>query len=302
MTDKTPPADQGIAEADILARRSEAKESRPMNCTGPWCETSDSQHLAETGGSGVTPRPELGVWLINLDRSAARREVMDARLAAPGLPYTCFRAIDGCSEWDRLLARVDLAAFRRNVGREVLPGEIGCYASHLGVWQALLDSPYKVALVLEDDVVFHDDFLPALDLVLAARSDWDMVKLNVIRAKQSVLRCKLGTYRLNAYVGAFTGMGAYLITRGFAQAQMAAMYPVRRPIDHALDSFDARTFRHYGLEPFPSHVDDGNQSTITGTGFAAVRKFPWYARLPVYGQRLRNLWRKSLAIFGSRAI
>jgi glycosyl transferase, family 25 len=252
------------------------------------------------GGPRVTTRPELGVWLINLDRSTARRETMEARLAALGLPYTRFAAIDGRAEWDRLVTGVDLAAFRRNVGREVLPGEIGCYASHLGVWQALLDSPHEVALVLEDDVVFHDDFLPALDLVLAARSGWDMVKLNVIRAKQPVLRRRLGAYRLNAYVGAFTGMGAYLITRSFARAQMPAMRPVRRPVDHALDHFDARTFRHYGLEPFPSHVDDGNQSTITGTGFAAVKKFPWYQRLPVYGQRFGNLWRKSLAILGSR--
>jgi glycosyl transferase, family 25 len=252
------------------------------------------------GGSGVTARPGLGVWLINLDRSTARRATMEARLAALGLPYTRFAGIDGRAEWDRLVAGVDLPAFRRNVGREVLPGEIGCYASHLGVWQALLDSPHEVALVLEDDVVFHDDFLPALDLVLAARDRWDMVKLNVIRAKQPVLRHRLGPYRLNACLGAFTGMGAYLVTRDFARAQMPALHPVRRPVDHALDHFDARTFRHYGLEPFPSHVDDGNQSTITGTGFAAVRKFPWYARLPVYGQRLGKFARKSLAILGSR--
>jgi glycosyl transferase, family 25 len=252
------------------------------------------------GGSGVSKRPELGVWLINLDRSTARRETMETRLAALGLPYTRFPAIDGRAEWDRLVTGVDLPAFRRNVGREVLPGEIGCYASHLAVWQALLDSPHEVALVLEDDVVFHDDFLPALDLVLAEADRWDMVKLNVIRAKQPVLRRSLGPYRLNAYVGAFTGMGAYLITRSFARAQIPAMHPFRRPFDHALDQFDARSFRHYGLEPFPSHVDDGNQSTITGTGFAAVKKLPWYARLPVYRQRLVKLWTKALATLGSR--
>ena len=125
------------------------------------------------GGSGVTSRPGLGVWLINLDRSTARREAMEARLSALGLPYTRFSAIDGRAEWDRLVASVDIAAFRRNVGREVLPGEIGCYASHLGVWQALLDSPHEVALILEDDVVFHDDFLPALDPVMDARDRWD---------------------------------------------------------------------------------------------------------------------------------
>jgi glycosyl transferase family 25 len=250
--------------------------------------------------TGTDLRRSLGVWLINLDRSSARRQAMEDRLAALGLPYTRLSAVDGQANWDQLVSGVDLPSFRRNVGREVLPGEIGCYASHLAVWQALLDSSHEVALVLEDDVVFHDDFLPALDLALADAGRWDMVKLNVIRAKHPVLRRSLGPYRLNAYLGAFTGMGAYLITRGFARAQMPAMHPFRRPFDHALDHFDAKSFRHYGLEPFPSHVDDGNQSTITGTGFAAVRKFPWYARLPVYGQRLVNLWTKALAILGSR--
>ena len=248
----------------------------------------------------MTERPSLGVWLINLDHSTERRAAMEGRLAALGLEYTRFCAIDGYAEWDRLVGDLDLPAFRRNVGRQVLPGEIGGYASHLAVWQALIDSPHEVALVVEDDAVFHDDFLTALDMVLAVRADWDMVKLNRIRAKQPVVRRRLGGYRLNAYIGPFTGMGTYLITRDFAQAHLPAMRPIRRPIDHALDRFDAKGFRHYGMEPFPSHVDDGNQSTITGFGFASVRKFPWYSRLSVFGQRLVNPLRKAVAIFGSR--
>lgn len=227
---------------------------------------------------------------------------MEARLAAQGLNYTRIAAIDGTAEWDRLVADVDVPDFRRNVGREVLPGEIGCYVSHLAAWQALLASPYEVALVLEDDVVFHKDFLSALEVVIAERESWDLIKLNRIRAKQPVLQRRLGSYQLNAYLGAFTGMGAYLINRRFASLHMEAMLPIRRPIDHVLDRFDARTFRHYGLEPFPSHVDDGKQSTITGTDFAAVRKFPWYARLPVYSHRFGNTWRKALAIYRSKAL
>ena len=251
-------------------------------------------------GSEVKTHDRLGIWLINLDRSTERRAVMEARLSTFGLNYTRFSAIDGRAEWDRLEQSVDLSAFRRNVGREVLPGEIGCYASHLGVWEALLNSDHQVALVLEDDVVFHDDFLPALNEVMAVQNLWDIVKLNRIRAKQPILRRKLGKYALNAYLGAFTGTGAYLITRRFAQLQLAAMRPVRRPFDHVLDQFDARHFRHYGLEPFPCHVEDGGQSTITGTNFEQVQKFPWYARLSVYGYRLAKPLKKALAIYRSR--
>ena len=66
------------------------------------------------------------------------------------------------------------------------------------------------------------------------------------------------------------------------------MLPITRPIDHELDRTHVHRFRHFGLEPFPSHVDDGGVSTISGTGNAGVRKFAWYGRLPVHGIRLSN--------------
>lgn len=243
---------------------------------------------------------DLPIWLINLERSTHRHESMTLRLATLGLDYTRFSAIDGKAEWDRLLPDLNAQAFRMNVGREVLPGEIGCYASHLAVWQALINSPHDVALILEDDVVFHDDFLTAVEKALSVQDRWDVVKLNCIRAKQPVKQHTVGRYNLNAYVGAFTGTGAYLITRRFAATQLPKMLPIVRPIDHALDHFDARQFRHFGMEPFPSNVDDGNQSTITGSAFSSVKKFPWYRRLQVYRRKMLSPLQKSLAIFLAR--
>lgn len=77
--------------------------------------------------------PEYGAWLTNLPRSEKRRQAMDIQLADMALPYHLHEATDGRAEWDNLVPTIDLDAFRRNVGREVLPGEIGCYQSHLAV-------------------------------------------------------------------------------------------------------------------------------------------------------------------------
>jgi len=238
------------------------------------------------------PAPILASYVINLPRSATRRDRMDAQLAALALPYTLFPAIDGRAEWDRLAPSLEEAAFRRNVGREVMPGEIGCYHSHLAVWRDFLDGGAEVALVMEDDVVFHPEFRAALDAALSVRGSWDFLKLNKIRAKQPVCQGTVGQWQVNAYLGPATGLGAYLITRDLAARLLPVMLPVTRPIDHELDRIHVHDFRHFGLEPFPSHVDDGNESTITGTGFAAVKKFPWYRRLPVYGLRWRNAFGK----------
>lgn len=217
---------------------------------------------------------------------------MEAQLAGLGLPFTLVPGVDGRQDRDRLAADLDEPAFVAHVGRPVLPGEVGAYHAHLNVWRAFLDGRAEVALVMEDDVVFHPEFRDALDAALSVRGDWDFLKLNRIRAKQPICQGTIGPWRLNAYLGPATGLGAYLITRDLARRLLPAMLPVTRPIDHELDRIGAHDFRHFGLEPFPSHVDDGNESTITGTGFAEVHKFPWYRRLPMYATRWRNQFGK----------
>ena len=234
--------------------------------------------------------PGLKVVLINLPRSRERRETMQQRLADLGLAYTLFDAVDGRAEQARLFQQVDVPAFQRHVGRDVLPGEIGCYFSHITVWQQFVGSGEDVLLVLEDDVVFGPDFIDAVREALRVRAHWDFLKLNKIRAKQPIGQGRVGPYRLNAYLGTATGFGAYLIQRDTAQRLLPAMLPITRPIDHELDRIHVHHLRHFGLEPFPSQVRDDNQSTITGQAFNAVKKYPWYARLPLYGLRWRNFW------------
>ncbi len=233
--------------------------------------------------------PKITVFVINLDRSRKRRDDMVQRLNQIGLDYTLFAACDGRAEWENLAGTVNLPAFERNTGRKVMKAEIGTYHSHLGVWRAFLDTKTDIALILEDDVVFHDDFVAAITLAASHVQQWDFLKLNKIRAKYPLKRGGIGPYALNAYVGPATGLGGYLITRQLASRLTPALLPITRPIDHELDRIFVHKFRHYGLEPFPSHVDDGNESTITGTSFSEVRKFPKWRRLPNYALRFGNL-------------
>lgn len=236
----------------------------------------------------------LMVILINMDRSIQRRQQMEHRLLGLGLVYTRLSAVDGKARWAELSPTVDVYTFQRNVGRDVMQGEIGCYHSHLQAWRALVDSNSHTLLVLEDDVVFGDNFLPALHEALLHRHSWDMLNFNKIRAKQPVQQAQIGPYSLNAYLGPLTGMGAYLISRDTARRLLSSMLPITLPIDLELDRVHRHRIRRYGLEPFPSHVDDGNQSTITGQSFSGVKKYPWYRRLPTFRRRLRDLFSKQI--------
>jgi glycosyl transferase family 25 len=238
-------------------------------------------------------RSDIGIWLINLPKDADRRARMEDQLQRMGLNYTLYPAINGRDEEQRLLQRADPDAYARNMGMPLLPGKLGVYASHLAVWEKFLASPHKAALILEDDVVFHDDFLEALDVALAASDQWDIVRFNCIRAKLPVTQAQLGRYRLNAYIGPFTGNAAYLIHRDVARRLAPHLWPQTRALDHELNRFFLHDYRQLGLEPWSSHPDDGGTSTITGTGFGLVKKFKWYRRLPHYRLKAANYVRRA---------
>lgn len=247
------------------------------------------------GGSGVTlSRGDLGVWLINLPKDADRHDRMAGQLAELGIDWTLFPAVNGREREAELLARADPAAYARNMGSPLLPGKLGVYASHTAVWEAFLQTPHKVALIMEDDVIFHEDFNTALDTALAHADRWDLVRFNCVRAKLPVTQDTVGDYRLNAYVGPFTGNACYLIHRDVAARLLPNLWPQTRALDHELNRFFHHGYRQLGLEPWASHTDDGGTSTITGTSFALVNKFPWYRRLPHYRLKAANYFRRGL--------
>lgn len=238
-------------------------------------------------------RSDLGIWLINLDKDADRLAGMQSQLDAMGLSYTRFPAIYGKDHLDSLSKRADAQAYARNMGSQILPGKMGCYASHIAVWEALVASDHKVALILEDDVVFHDDFLESLDLALSGAAHWDTIRFNCIRAKLPVCQGKLGRYRLNLYIGPFTGNATYLIKKDVARRLLPKLWPQTRAFDHELNRFFLHDFRQCGLEPFSSHVDDGNLSSITGAGQRLVTKFKHHQRLPHYLLKGTNYFRRA---------
>jgi len=237
-------------------------------------------------------RADIGIWLINLDRDTERRAAMEAQLAKLGLPFTRFPAIYGKDHADTLAKRADADAYARNMGSPILPGKMGCYASHVAVWEAFIVSDHKIALILEDDVVFHDDFLETLDLALENANLWDSLRFNCIRAKLPVAQATRGKYTFNAYAGPFTGNATYLLHKSTAQKILPNLWPQTRAFDHELNRFFRHDYRQLGLEPFSSHVDDGGDSSITGTNYALVNKPHWTKRLPHYRLKAANYFRR----------
>lgn len=231
-------------------------------------------------------------WVINLARDTSRREEMSQQMKNLGIDFEFFSAVDGklCNLDDQDL--IDKKGYEKNMGSALLPGKVGCYQSHLRVWGLLVASNNDFGLIMEDDVFFHEDFLDALSAAVENFHHWDLLRFNCVRAKIPITQKNLGKYKINAYIGPFTGNGCYVIKRETAARILPRLLPQRRALDHELNRFFEYNFRQFGLEPFSSYVDDKGVSSITGTNYSHVRKFGLWNRRYYYFTKAVNYFRR----------
>ena len=199
--------------------------------------------------------PNLKAYLINLDRSGDRLAHMRAELGRISVDFERIAAIDGAA-----LDADGLAAFQQ--GRDSLkpegwlPGEVGCFLSHLEAWRRIAAGEAPWAAVLEDDLRVS----PALAPLLAA-TDWipadaDIVRLEANRpmrlSRPRGIKAAPGR-RLFRAVSGTTGSGAYVIARRTAQMLVAVPPAARTTVDVFLFkpkiSRVAKGLRRYQLVP-----------------------------------------------------
>lgn len=108
----------------------------------------------------------MKTFVINLDKNPERLEYMDKQLKALGLPYERFPGVCG-KKLSRMELKQCFAPFRSFCveGRRIVPGEIGCALSHIGVYMRIMQDNLPYALVFEDDVMLLPEFALALKQV-----------------------------------------------------------------------------------------------------------------------------------------
>ena len=92
---------------------------------------------------------KIGIWLINLPANRDRLEKMTRQLDAMNLPWKLFVAVDGKKSYEQLIVKADPLAYAKNMGSPILPGKLGVFASHMGVWADFLETGYEHALILK---------------------------------------------------------------------------------------------------------------------------------------------------------
>ena len=111
-------------------------------------------------------------------------------------------------------------------------GEVGCYASHLVTFSTMVDRGIAAAIVLEDDVTLHDDFLATAEAAIrGAPEGWDCIHLSTRFKNPCFPIAKLdGDRRLVRYSRLPAGSAAYAISLSGA-CKLLAPNVRTRPFD-----------------------------------------------------------------------
>ena len=232
----------------------------------------------------VIPIP---AYVVNLDRHVERWAHMRAEAARIGLNVERVAAVDGLDVPARLRSKF-FDANGRNPAH-LLPGEIGCYASHLLICQEIVDRGQRYALVLEDDVVLKDDLLATLATALARLpKGWDIVRLSSLTDRPVMSVSALGhDHHLVRYSRLPKRTGAQLISLAGARKILEPGLRVR-PIDA-----DLRYGWQFGLDSYgiyPVVVEQTNKfgSAIRGNARRhALRGRRW--QRPTIGSRIHGM-------------
>ncbi len=176
-------------------------------------------------------RQVLKAYLINLDRSADRLAHMQAAFASAGITFQRVAAIDGAA-----LETDALNAFCQEAPRHVdwLPGEIGCFLSHLEAWRSIADSSDAFGAIFEDDIHVSQELGQLL-----ASPDWiplgaDIVRLEAYRPMRlSDGRAIPGLTDRKVYraLSGTSGAAAYILAKHAAARLCDAAPELRMPAD-----------------------------------------------------------------------
>lgn len=214
------------------------------------------------------------VHVINMAANVTRMARVSESLHAAGVAFERFEAVDGRSLAPEELSRLyDPAANARRFRHPLITPEIGCYLSHLALWERLAASDAPGLVILEDDLAASRDLGAVLDaLAQEPPSAWDMVKLFSLDPAPRMLEARplCPGYSIGRPWRIPSTTLGYAIRREAAARLAATALPIARPIDE-----DHKFFWEHGLTialVTPPPLSIGEEAAEAGTIRAARKR------------------------------
>ena len=231
---------------------------------------------------------QLLTLVINLDRSPHRLARVASQLEGIGWDWERLSAAEGKTLPMDDKNLVDVDAFKRKHGKMPLPGEVGCYLSHVWAMRRFLHTDKPFLLILEDDLRVGRDMPSVVNALIDRADQWDVVMLSGVRSGSPLSVAKLmDEYTLAVPLSRYAGSSCYLLSRKAAEIYLRDLLPMSLPYDHEYDRAWARGLRVRIVTPAPClhSFEDGSELHPAGV----VREnFHWSKRLGMVSWRLKT--------------
>jgi hypothetical protein len=219
----------------------------------------------------------IPIFVVSLARAADRRAAMTRHLTDLGLAFEITDAVDGRAldqaERDRMM----------DPALPLSPGDIGCYLSHMNIYERMIERDIRLALVMEDDAALNPAFAPVLRDGIGGEPGFDFCFVDswFVGLKGRIFYDPEDRLALGHGFTAFRfappphGTQAYLITQAMARHRVGVRLPITQSIDW-YEHMPPET-RYYGLlEPRGAWLNE-TFSTISYVSPKKTRNAqPWH--------------------------
>jgi GR25 family glycosyltransferase involved in LPS biosynthesis len=119
------------------------------------------------------------------------------------------------------------------------PGGVGCYLSHYSCWKKFLETEKQYLLILEDDAIIPDDFLPRLENAMEDLNEEDVKRPDIWTLAMPfgptltrALELGTPTYNKNWSYDVVAPLTGYILTRNGAKILVDNAFPIDGHVDH----------------------------------------------------------------------
>ena len=212
-------------------------------------------------------------YYINLDQSVGRRSHVEALFRELNLSVHRVSAVDGRKLSAKQLSNLRPSLRERHFWlKEMTPGEIGAYLSHLKTWKMFLETREEWALILEDDPFFREDVAEFITETSWIPEGIDLIQLTAkkkpgidIRAPEFLSIHEKKARLLEVWDWGNLGALGYLVNRKAAQALIDVSDKILGPVDDLLFLYASPLRKEivaWGLSPSVIYYDDELESDV----------------------------------------
>ena len=196
------------------------------------------------------------VYVINLKHRDDRLNKMDKMLNSIGgkfSEYERFEAVNGKliteEEKNSLLSLKSKRIYNNPTSFKDIRtlGAIGCYKSHIGVWELALENGEKEIMVLEDDIKLKLDVVKLKEYIITRPDDYDICYLDWYGLYGHSSSKEYNSYWDKNNSDEISYFSAYMISEKGMKKLLKGIYPIELQIDCYADAYaiENKDFKRY---------------------------------------------------------